>query len=202
MTSLISIASERLAAWSIRAGGGLIFAAALVIATDVLLRKLFRVTLGGADEIAGYALAVGSAWSYSAVLLRRGNVRVDALYRLLPGAVCCALDLLAVASLGALAAIFAWYGFDVFMTSWALGSRSNSDLKAPLWLPQLLWWAGLAQFTLTAGLLLLRAAAALWAGDRAAFAALAGARSIEEDAAGEAAHARAHEGELIHGEAR
>ncbi len=202
MASILARAGERLATWSIRGGGVLMFAAALVIALDVVLRKVFHVTLGGADELAGYALAIGSAWSYSAVLLRRGNVRVDALYRLLPGVLRYLLDLLAVAALGAIAAVFAWYGYDVLTTSWELASRSNSDLKVPLWIPQLLWWAGLTQFALTAALLLLRAAAALAKGDRAGFEALVGARSIEEDAAGEAVHARQHEGEMLHGGAR
>ncbi len=191
-----------LATWSIRAGGGLMLIAALLVASDVVLRKLAGVTLGGADELAGYALAVGSAWSYSAVLLRRGNVRVDAVYRLLPGLARGVLDLLAVLSLGALTGVFAYYGYDVFVTSWDLGSRSNSELAAPLWLPQMLWWAGMTQCTLTAAVLLLRATIAMFAGNEAEFASLVGARSIEEDAAGEAAHAASHEGEMLKESAR
>lgn len=202
MMSFLWTVSDRLASWSIRAGGGLILIAALLVATDVLLRKLLSVTLGGADEVAGYALAVGSAWSYSAVLLKRGNVRVDAAYRLMPRLARALLDLLAVASIGLLTGIFAWYGYEVFMTSWELGSRSNSELAAPLWLPQAMWWAGLTQCTLTALVLFLRATVAMIQGDEAQFAGLVGARSIEEDAAGEAAHAAEHEGEMLKGGAQ
>ncbi len=202
MMSILWTVSDRLAAWSVRAGGGLILIAALLVATDVILRKLLSITLGGADELAGYALAVGSAWSYSAVLLKRGNVRVDAVYRLMPGFARGLLDLLAVASLGVLTGIFAWYGYEVFMTSWELGSRSNSELAAPLWLPQMLWWAGLTQCTLTALVLLVRATVAMASGDQAQFAGLVGARSIEEDAAGEASHAADHEGEMRKGGTR
>lgn len=202
MVSFLWRVSERLATWSIRAGGGLILVAALLVAADVILRKALSVTLGGADELAGYALAVGSAWAYSAVLLKRGNVRVDAAYRLMPRLARGLLDLLAVASLGILCGIFAWYGYEVFMTSWALGSRSNSELAAPLWLPQALWWAGLTQCALTALILLVRATIELVKGDQEAFASLVGARSIEEDAAGEAAHAVNHEGEMLKGGAR
>lgn len=190
-------ASDRLAVWSIRGGGGLMFVAAMMIAVDVVLRKAFGVTLGGADELAGYAMAIGCTWSFSYVLLRRGNVRVDALYNHLPPGACIALDLLAVVALGGFVSVLAWYGLDVFTTSWGLGSRSNSELKMPLWLPQGLWWLGLMQVVLTAAVLLLRALALLVAGNTAGFKALLGARSIEEEAADEAAHTREHEGELL-----
>lgn len=192
-------AADRLAVWSIRAGGGLMFVAALMIALDVVLRKVFSVTLGGADELAGYAMAIGCTWSFSYVLLRRGNVRVDALYNLLPAPLCVVLDLLAVVALGGFAVVLAWYGYDVFMTSWELGSRSNSALKAPLWLPQGLWWLGLAQLFLTACVLFVRALALLLARRTAEFKALLGAKTIEEEAAAEAAHTAGHEGELLKG---
>jgi TRAP-type C4-dicarboxylate transport system permease small subunit len=196
-TQRIFLASERLALWSIRGGGALMFLAALLISADVILRKTASITLGGADELAGYAMAIACAWSFSYVLLNRGNVRVDALYQHLPGAATIALDLLAVVALGVLAGVFAWYGHEVLATSWSLASRSNSELKAPLWLPQGMWWLGLLQFVLTAAILLLRALVLFGAGRRAELKTLIGARSIEEDAAAEADHARRHEGELL-----
>lgn len=196
-TQYLLNASDRLAVWSIRGGGGLMFLAALMIAIDVVLRKVFSVTLGGADELAGYAMAVSCTWSFSYVLLKRGNVRVDALYSHLPAPLCIVLDLLAVAALGGFAVILAWYGYDVFTTSWELGSRSNSSLKAPLWLPQALWWLGLVQFFLTACVLLARALSLLFARRTGEFKALLGAKTIEEEAAAEAAYTNQHEGEFL-----
>ncbi|MBI5898807.1 MAG: TRAP transporter small permease [Rhodocyclales bacterium] len=193
----VFLASQRLSLWTIRGGGALMFLAALLISADVLLRKLASVTLGGADELAGYAMAIACAWSFSYVLLNRGNVRVDALYQHLPRPATIALDLLAVLALGVLAAVFAWYGHEVVNTSWSLASRSNSALKVPLWIPQGLWWLGLLQFLLTAAILLWRALALLAGGHGNELKALLGARSIEEDAAAEADHARRHEGELL-----
>jgi TRAP-type C4-dicarboxylate transport system permease small subunit len=143
-------------------------------------------------------MAIGCAWSFSYVLLKRGNVRVDALYNLLPAAAGAALDLVAVLALGGFAAVLAVYGFEVFHTSWELESRSNSALKVPLWVPQGLWWLGLVQFVLTALILFLRAASLLAGRDWRAYRALVGARSIEEEAAAEAAYTRQHEGEFLH----
>lgn len=196
-TQRLLAASETLAAWSIRAGGLVMFLAAVMIAADVLLRKLFSVTLGGADEMAGYAMAIACSWAFSYVLLKRGNVRVDALYHLLPAKLCVLLDLLAILGLGAFAAILAWYGYEVFATSWQLGSRSNSELRAPLWLPQGLWWLGLAQLVLTACVLFVRALALLVGRDFDACRRLVGARTIEEEAQAEASYVRQHEGEFL-----
>lgn len=190
--------SETLARWSIRGGGGVMFVGAMVVAVDVVLRKLFSVTLGGADELAGYAMAVSCTWSFSYVLLKRGNVRVDALYNLLPSKFGIVLDLLAVLGLGCFAAIMARYGYEVFATSFELGSRSNSELKVPLWIPQGLWFIGLVQLVLTAAVLLLRALSLLLAGQSEAFKCLLGARSVEEEAMAEASYFKQHEGEFLH----
>lgn len=197
LTRTLLNASDRLAVWSIRGGGGLMFVAALMIALDVLLRKLFRVTLGGADELAGYAMAIGCAWSFSYVLLKRGNVRVDAIYNLLPAKLRIVLDLLAVVALGSFAMVLARYGYEVLATSWELGSRSNSELKAPLWLPQGMWWLGLVQLVLTACVLLVRALALLIDRNPAEFRALLGAKTIAEEAAAEASYTAQHEGEFL-----
>jgi len=80
---------------------------------------------------------------------------------------------------------FAW---EVAAGSWRLDALSNSQLKVPLWIPQGIWFCGLALFFVTTVLLTLRTALALVAGDLATVRILAGARSIEEDAADEAAY--------------
>ncbi|MCU0561888.1 MAG: hypothetical protein MUD16_17075 [Desulfobacterales bacterium] len=49
-----------LAAW---AGGGILFATAVMIAIEVVLRKLFAISMGGADELSNYALAISSLFA-------------------------------------------------------------------------------------------------------------------------------------------
>jgi len=41
-------------------GGALVLLAAVLIGIDVLMRKFLARSIGGADELAGYALAVGT----------------------------------------------------------------------------------------------------------------------------------------------
>ena len=182
--------ADRVSLYGVWFGGGLIFLAALTVSADVLARKLFTVSLGGADELSGYAFAIGSAWAFAFTLLRRANVRVDALYQHLPPKLRAFLDIFALLALGVFAAYLTFYAFSVLQTSWDLSAQSNTSLKTPLWIPQGFWVAGLVLFVVTLGLLLLRAGAALIAGDWPAIHALLSARTIDEDALEEAAYAR------------
>jgi TRAP-type C4-dicarboxylate transport system permease small subunit len=184
-------AAQRVAHAGALGGGLLILAAALLVSVDVTLRKLANTTLGGADELSGYALAIGSTWSFAFVLLARGHVRIDALYQLLPRKLAAACDLIAIVALLAFASLIAWHGAGTLAQSWHLGARSNSSLAVPLAVPQALWWIGYLGFVICAILLLARALAAMWAGDLAAANRLIGARSIEEEAADELASALA-----------
>ncbi len=176
---------SRVAIWC---GGALVLSAAILVAVDVLLRNLFMVTVGGSDELAGYAFAIGTTWALSFTLLNRANVRVDALYSLLPPRFCALLDIAALIALGVFAGMLTWHAALVLQTSVSFAARATTPLQTPLWIPQSLWVAGLALFMLTLVPLLLRAALALFHGDLATVRRLAGARSIEENAATEIAH--------------
>lgn len=188
----------RLADWlslrAVWAGGALLLAAAFTVSVDVIARKLFTVSLGGADELSGYAFAIGTTWAFAFALLRRANVRVDALYQHLPLPACALLDFVGLAALGVFAYTLAWYGWDVLATSWSLSAKSNSALKVPMWIPQSLWFAGLALFVATLLLLLARGLGALARRDWATLHGLLAARSAEEEAEDEAAYAKGLDG--------
>ena len=66
--------------WGYWLGGALMLVIAFVIGADVLLRKFANVTLGGADELAGFAMAIGIAWGLGGALLDRAHIRIDSLY--------------------------------------------------------------------------------------------------------------------------
>jgi len=188
-------AADWLSLRAVWAGGALLFLAAFTVSVDVIARKVFSVSLGGADELSGYAFAIGTAWAFSFALLRRANVRVDALYQHLPLQLCALLDLLALVALGVFVAYLARYGYEVLATSWQLSARSNSALKVPLWIPQALWFGGLVLFAVTILLLLARSLSALARGDWQVIHSLLGARSIREEAEDEAAYAHTIEQE-------
>ncbi len=164
------------------AGGLLMLAAAILVSIDVVLRKLANVTLGGADELSGYALAIGSTWSFAFVLLNRGNVRIDVLYQYLPRPLAAACDLLALLALLGFVTLVAWHGGGMLAQTWRIGARSNSALGVPLAIPQAMWWLGYAWFVLCGTALVVRAALSFAAADWVAVNRSIGARGIREEA--------------------
>jgi len=155
--------------------------AALLIGVDVILRKFFTRSIGGADELAGYALAIGSAWGLGAALMERAHIRIDSLYLLFPSWLRTILDLAGLLLLVGFFALLTWHGSGVVLQSWTSGSRSQSDLQTPTVIPQLAWIVGLFTFVAVGIVLLVTALARLGAGDLAGVARLIGTRSAEEE---------------------
>jgi TRAP-type mannitol/chloroaromatic compound transport system permease small subunit len=162
-------------------GGVLVLGAAVLVAVDVLLRRFFNTSVGGADEISGYTLAIGSAWAFGATLLDRAHVRIDSLYTHFPRRVCLALDFLALIVFTAFMALVTWYAGAVLAETVAVGARSMSPLATPLVIPQTLWVLGLLSVVLIGVLLLLAAAAAVLRGQAAVARRLIGSRTVTEE---------------------
>jgi TRAP-type C4-dicarboxylate transport system permease small subunit len=172
---------RRLTHWGLWFGGGLILLAALLIGVDVVLRKLFTASIGGADELAGYALAIGTSWGLAAALIDRAHIRIDSLYLLFPGWLRTLLDFLGIGLFIAYFALVAWHGSGVVVQSWTSGTRSQSDLQTPTVIPQLVWIAGLVMLIAVGSIVIAHAARRLADGDRAALARSIGTRSAEEE---------------------
>ncbi|WP_291295400.1 TRAP transporter small permease subunit [Elioraea sp.] len=166
-------------------GGGLILLSAILIGIDVFLRKVFVISIGGGDELAGYALAIGTAWALAATLLDRAHIRIDSLYMLLPGSIRIVLDLAGLVLLVGFFALVFWHGLGVLEQSWTSNSRSQSALETPLIVPQAIWLLGLALFILVGVALCIAALARLARGDRAGMAELIGTRSAADEVAEE-----------------
>jgi TRAP-type C4-dicarboxylate transport system permease small subunit len=172
---------RRFAQWGLWFGGGLVLLAAVLIGIDVVLRKFLSLSIGGADELAGYALAIGATWGLGAALLDRGHIRIDSLYLLFPQKLRLVLDLAALVLLVGFFALVAWHGTSVVSQSWTSESRSQSALETPTIIPQALWLAGLAVFVTIGVLLLVDVLRILAAGDLRGAARLIGTRSAEEE---------------------
>ena len=172
-------------------GGLLLFAASFIIGAEVLLRKLAGVSIGGADELSGYVLAIASAWAFGFSLLARAHIRIDTLYALLPQRFQALLDLLALALTTFFFGFTAWFAWAHLMRSISLGARSMTPMQTPLVIPQSLWVAGLSAFVALAALLWLRALLAVLAGDLATSARLIGSRTAKQEVEQEIAEAKA-----------
>lgn len=180
MDALLKVIS-RISVFGLWFGGGLILLAAVVIGIDVVMRRLFETSIGGADELAGYALAIGSAWALPAALLDRGHIRIDSLYTHFTTRTRLVLDLLGLGLFIAFFSLLAWHAWGIVDQSFDVGARSQNALETPIVIPQAIWAIGLTYFVLVGVLLGARAMALFAAGDPGAAVRLVGTRSAQEE---------------------
>ena len=184
-------AAEKVARGGVWVSGALFLAAAFMIAVDVIARKAFAFTIGGSDELSGYCLAMGAAWSYAFALQHRANIRVDAVYKYFPRPGRALLDIVALVGLAAFIAVVGTYAFEVLAASLRFGSHANTPLQTPLWIPQAIWFAGLAFFLVTLFLVTLKALLLFSRKQYVELDRLAGLPSASEEVEEELAGARA-----------
>lgn len=180
MLAIIHARLERISQIAVWVGGAALLAAAVMVTVDVLARKLFSVTMSGSDEYSGYVFSATTTWAYSYCLLHRSNVRIDALYNLLPRPVTGILDVLGLVLLLYFMSIMTYYAFVSFHNSWIHDSVSITTLGTPQWIPQLFWVAGLTLFFITLIFVVLYALTALLQRNWDLVARIAGVPSIAE----------------------
>lgn len=130
--------------------GAIFVGLAVVVAIETISRKLFNVSLQGADELGGYALAVGSTIAFSLALMGRNHIRVDVFHDKFPRGLQAALNWLSIVALAALGAFIAWIAFKVIGDTLQYGSTAQTPWATPLIWPQGVWYAGLVTFSLVA----------------------------------------------------
>lgn len=122
----------------------------LVVTVETLARKLFNFSIQGADELGGYALAIGSTIAFSLALAGRNHIRVDVFHEMFPRGMKAALNWLSIALLAALAVLFVGVSWRVIAESQQYRSTAQTPWATPLIYPQGLWYAGLVLFALVA----------------------------------------------------
>lgn len=159
MTGALSV--ERTVAWLRRLNhrigvvcGLVLLADGAFILAEIVLRQTAYGALGGSDEISGYVMAAFATWGFTYALLERAHVRIDLLQRRLPGIGRALLDVLALALLAATALVVTFYAWGVLATTLDRGSRANTPLETPLWIPQSIWFGGWLWFAATTLVLL------------------------------------------------
>lgn len=172
---------ERVARAGVWVGGALLLGVAVLVGVDVVLRKAFAFSFASADELAGYGLAIASAWAFSYTLLHRGHIRIDFLYNVLPTWSRRVLDLLALLALAVFVALLTVRAYGVLATSIELGARANTPLGTPLWIPQILWFVAIAFFLFTTLVLIAAVSFALASRQSSLAARLAGIPDAQEE---------------------
>ena len=130
--------------------GAIFLLLSVVVVVETVSRKVFNVSLQGADELGGYALAVGSTIAFSLALMGRNHIRVDVFHEKFPRVVQAALNWLSMASLATLGVFIAWIALKVLGDTRSYGSTAQTPWATPLIWPQSVWYAGLVIFALVA----------------------------------------------------
>lgn len=136
---------SRICAWTC---GFLLLAATVMIGVEVILRRFFAMTIGGADELSSYVLAIICSWSLGYCFYHKSHIRIDVLYYYLPLAIRNILDTLALTLFLAYIGMVTYFSWDLLHTSIIRKSTANTPLQTPMWIPQSIWFAGLVGFTL------------------------------------------------------
>ena len=144
--------------------GTIFIGLAVVVTIETVARKVFNVSLQGADELGGYALAVGSTIAFSLALMGRAHIRVDVFHDRFAPRMQAVLNWISIVSLAAFALFIAWVAFKVIGDTMQYRSTAQTPWATPLIIPQGVWYAGLAIFALVATGYALRATGLLFTG--------------------------------------
>ncbi len=144
--------------------GYIFLALSVFVSVETILRKAFGFSMQGADELGGYALAVGSSLAFAIALLGRSHIRIELIHERLPAIVQALLNWLAMASLAAFGGFLLWTGFLVVLDTLAYGSTSHTPWMTPQIYPQGAWYASLSIFAVLAIMLAVRATYLLLSG--------------------------------------
>ncbi len=126
---------------------GVIFLALSVIVTiETIARKVFSFSIQGADELGGYALALGSTLAFSLAIIGRNHIRVDVFHEMFPRRVKAALNWLSITMLAVFALVIAGVSIKVLRETIEYGSTAQTPWATPLIYPQGLWYAGFLMF--------------------------------------------------------
>ncbi|MFT5043855.1 MAG: TRAP-type C4-dicarboxylate transport system permease small subunit [Porticoccaceae bacterium] len=134
--------------------GGLLLVSVLVTIVDIVLRQTGN-SLGGTDELSGYAMAIATSWGMSYTLTNLAHVRIDLVRARCNPPLRSLFDAIALLSLAGTAIVIAYRVWPVLEKSIENSSTANTTLETPLWIPQSMWMAGWLWFAVSAVLMTL-----------------------------------------------
>lgn len=152
-----------------------------VTCVEMLGRKLLGFSLQGVDEVGSYTYAVVGSIGFAHTLITRSHTRVDFLLSNFPVRTRSVLNLVAMLSLAALAALCLWRGAHVLAESIDFKSSASTPLATPMWIPQSAWIAGYVLFALVAAWAAWDCLRLFLRGDHAGVNARFGPQTLEEE---------------------
>ena len=161
--------------------GSMMLLLALAITAETVLRKLFSFSLGGLDELGGYAMAVCAPLAFTVALIERAHIRIS-IFQVKMGARAQAVtNALAMASLGLLSAYLLYFTTITLLDTQSYQSVAQTPWATPLVYPQAFWLLAMSVFTVAALVLCWQACQLLLRGDWAMLNQRFGADTVAEE---------------------
>lgn len=127
---------------------GIIFIAlSLIVTVETILRKILNMSIQGADELGGYALAVGSTIAFAIAITGRNHIRVDVIHDRLPPRLQAIMNWVSVVFMAAFATLLALLAYQVILDTMDYRSVSQTPWATPLIYPQSVWLFGIVIFS-------------------------------------------------------
>jgi len=161
---------------------GLIFIfLSLLVSIETVIRKVFNTSLQGADELGGYALAIGATIAFTMALISRSHVRVDVFLARFPRRLQTVLHWLSAMLMMGFAVLMAWLAWETLMDSRDYRSVSQTPWATPLAYPQSIWVLALAIYAVMSTLYAVLATKWMLQGKYAQINAMLAPKSTEEE---------------------
>ncbi|MDX9861939.1 MAG: TRAP transporter small permease [Rhodospirillales bacterium] len=130
--------------------GVIMIALSLVVTVETIVRKVFSISLGGVDELSGYAIAIGAPLAFAVAAVEQSHIRINLLYMRLPRLAQAMLNVVAALTLGILGVFFLIFTVDTVRDTMAYKAIAQTPWATPLIYPQALWLVTQAFFAVIA----------------------------------------------------
>ncbi|MFP3342808.1 TRAP transporter small permease [Halomonas sp. SIMBA_159] len=133
--------------------GSVMLLLALLITLETLIRKFFSLSLGGVDELGGYAIAIAAPLAFCVAMVEQSHIRINLLHMRLNTRTQAILNALAALSMGLLAAFLLYFTVQTVLDTQMYGSIAQTPWATPLIYPQIVWLVAMLAFGVAAALL-------------------------------------------------
>ena len=144
--------------------GYMFIALSFFVTAETVLRKVANFSFQGADELGGYALAVGSSLAFTIALIGRSHIRIDILHEHFPKSIRAVLNWLAAVMLAAFGLLLIKVTYKVVVDTMDYSSTAPTPWATPLIYPQGIWFVTLTIFGVIATLYALYATRLMFTG--------------------------------------
>jgi TRAP-type C4-dicarboxylate transport system permease small subunit len=141
---------KRIAQLSSITFGAIMFVLSFGIAAETILRKFFSHSIGGIDELGGYAVAVVAPLAFIVAAYEQAHIRINVLHGKLPLRTRAVLNMVASVSLCLLALFLLYFTVKTVQDTLAYSSIAQTPWATPLIYPQAVWLVAMVAFAMGA----------------------------------------------------